>query len=200
MAKRSFDVAVAALAMLLLSWLLAAVAVAVLVGQGRPVLFRQWRAGRGGRPFLIRKFCTMRPAGPGMELLDDEERTTRLGSFLRSTSLDELPELWNVLRGDMSLVGPRPLPVEYLPLYDEEQALRHEVRPGITGLAQVSGRNALSWEDRFALDGEYVKRSTLRLDLALLLRTVVLVVRRADVVPPDAVAAPLFTGSTGRSA
>ena len=150
-------------------WLpiLALTAVAVRLAMGAPVLFRQERAGLRCRPFVMYKFRTMRE-GPG----DDAERLTRFGRLLRKTSLDELPELWNVLRGEMSLVGPRPLPVRYLGRYTEEQNRRHEVLPGITGLAQVNGRNALAWEEKFRYDVAYVDSRSLALDLKILLATV----------------------------
>lgn len=164
--KRALDViAVAASAPLWLP-LAAAVAVAVRFALGSPVLFRDVRAGLGGRPFALVKFRSMRE-GAGT----DAERLTRFGRLLRASSLDELPELWNVLKGDMSLVGPRPLPVRYLPRYTPEQARRHEVRPGVTGLAQVSGRNALGWEEKFRLDVAYVDSHTLAGDVAILART-----------------------------
>ena len=146
--------------------LAAAVALAVRVALGRPVLFHDLRAGLGGRQFRLVKFRTMR-VGPGT----DAERLTPFGRFLRASSLDELPELWNVLKGDMSLVGPRPLPVRYLPRYTAEQGRRHEVRPGITGRAQVNGRNALEWEEKFRLDVEYVDNRSPWLDLRILLMT-----------------------------
>ena len=142
-------------------------ALSVLAVEGRPVFFRQERAGMGGRPFRMLKFRTMRE-GEGT----DAERLTRFGQFLRTSSLDELPELWNVLVGDMSLVGPRPLPTRYLPRYSPEQARRHEVRPGITGWAQVHGRNALGWEEKFRYDVEYVDRRSFGLDLKILVMTV----------------------------
>ena len=145
----------------------ALVALAILAIDGRPVLFRQERAGKGGRVFSMLKFRTMR-GGEG----SDAERLTRLGRFLRATSLDELPQLLHVLSGKMALVGPRPLPSKYLPRYSPEQARRHEVRPGITGWAQVNGRNALSWEDKFRLDVWYVDNRTLLLDLKILVLTV----------------------------
>ena len=146
--------------------LAAVVALAVRFALGRPVFFLDLRAGRGGRPFQLVKFRTMR-VGPGT----DAERLTPFGRFLRASSLDELPELWNVLKGDMSLVGPRPLPVRYLPRYTAEQGRRHEVRPGITGWAQVNGRNALEWDEKFRLDVEYVDKHSLGLDLRILLMT-----------------------------
>ena len=177
--KRLFDVALVMVTAV--AWLpaMAVVALAVLATLGRPVLFTQQRPGMHGRPFRLVKFRTMRPpATGGGRVLTDAERLTRFGRFLRSTSLDELPELWNVLKGDMSLVGPRPLLMEYLPLYTPEQARRHEVRPGITGWAQVNGRNALSWEEKFALDAWYVDHQSMRLDLAILLRTITRVLTR----------------------
>jgi lipopolysaccharide/colanic/teichoic acid biosynthesis glycosyltransferase len=154
------------------------------------VLFRQVRPGLAGQPFELVKFRTMR-SGTG----SDAERLTSLGRFLRSTSLDELPELWNVLRGDMSLVGPRPLLVEYLDLYSPRQARRHEVRPGITGLAQVAGRNLVGWDERFELDVEYVERRSLGLDLRILWRTAVAVVRREGVTAEGEATMPPFRGS-----
>ena len=144
--------------------------------QGRPIFFCQTRAGRGGQPFQIIKFRTMR-SGSG----SDAERLTRWGHFLRSTSLDELPELWNVLKGEMSLVGPRPLPVHYLPRYSPEQARRHDVRPGITGWAQVNGRNGLSWQRQFELDLWYVAHHSLLLDLKILGLTLLTVLRRDNI-------------------
>jgi sugar transferase EpsL len=171
--KRAFDAAGAALLLVLLSPLLAVIAIIVRIALGSPVLFRQRRPGLHGRPFLLLKFRTMSERrGPGGDLLSDAERLTRVGRLLRRTSLDELPELLNVLAGDMSLVGPRPLLMEYLPLYTPEQMRRHEVRPGLTGWTQVNGRNALSWEDKFALDVWYVDHRSVRLDLEILARTV----------------------------
>jgi lipopolysaccharide/colanic/teichoic acid biosynthesis glycosyltransferase len=171
--KRALDLAVSVAGLVLLAPLLAVIALAVLVSMGRPVFFRQVRPGRDGQPFTLWKFRTLRPpARPGAELADDSpDRQTPVGRFLRRTSLDELPELLNVARGQMSLVGPRPLLTEYLPLYTAQEARRHLVRPGITGLAQVSGRNDLPWDRRFALDVYYVDHQSLRLDLAILART-----------------------------
>jgi len=155
------------------------VALAVRVGHGSPPLFRHERLGHRGEPFEVLKFRTMTDARDEHgALLPDEERLTRLGRWLRATSLDELPELWNVLRGEMSPVGPRPLPTAYLARYTAQEARRHEVRPGLTGWAQVNGRNALGWDDRLALDVWYVEHRTLRLDLRILWRTVAVVARR----------------------
>lgn len=172
-AKRALDVAASAAALALLSPVIAAVALAVRVKLGSPVFFRQERPGLHGRPFRMVKFRTMRDAADAEgRPLPDEQRLTRFGRLLRSSSLDELPELWNVLRGDMSLVGPRPLLTEYLPLYSARHARRHEVRPGLTGWAQVNGRNALTWPERLDLDAWYVEHRSLALDLRILLRTV----------------------------
>ena len=171
--KRVLDVVGAAAALVVLSPLLAVVAVLVRVRMGPPVLFRQLRPGREGRPFELRKFRTMTDQrGPDGALLPDAQRLTALGRFLRRTSIDELPELVNVVRGDMSLVGPRPLLMEYLPRYSPEQARRHEVRPGVTGWTQVNGRNTLTWDEKFALDVWYVDHRSTRLDLEILGRTV----------------------------
>jgi lipopolysaccharide/colanic/teichoic acid biosynthesis glycosyltransferase len=165
--KRAFDLVLVLATLPFWGTLVLAVAVAVRIAMGAPVFFRQRRAGLGGREFSIIKFRTMREGtGP------DAERLTRFGKFLRATSLDELPELWNVLRGEMSLVGPRPLPVRYLPRYSPEQARRHETLPGITGWAQIHGRNALDWEAKFRYDVEYVDRRSLALDVKILAITV----------------------------
>ncbi len=176
--KRGLDIVAAAALLILSSPVQAVVAVLVATRLGRPVLFTQERPGLNAQVFTLMKFRTMANTDPDKGLVTDEERLTRLGRTLRATSLDELPTLWNVLRGDMSLVGPRPLLVRYLPRYTPEQARRHEVRPGVTGLAQVSGRNALSWEEKFALDVEYVDHQSLGLDLSILWRTVTAVLRR----------------------
>ena len=181
-AKRAIDISGAASAGIALSPAMAWVALAVAATQGRPILFRQQRIGLRGKPFTIVKFRTMRtPRAGEVWYLTDEERITRLGRFLRATSLDELPELWNVLRGDMSLVGPRPLLVEYLEKYTPDERRRHEMRPGITGWAVVNGRNALRFPDRLALDTWYVDHWSLRLDLRILLTTAHQVLRRQDV-------------------
>lgn len=192
--KRALDMAVAAAGLVILSPLLALLWAVVRVTLGRPALFRQTRPGRGGRPFVLVKFRTMRGAS-GDPASSDAERLTRLGRFLRATSLDELPELWNVLRGEMSLVGPRPLLTEYLPLYSAEQARRHEVRPGITGWAQVHGRNAVEWPERLSLDAWYVDHYSLGLDLRILWRTIAQVLSRRGVSQPGHVTMEPFRGN-----
>ncbi len=193
--KRALDILGAAAGLVLLSLLLAAVALLVRWQMGRPVLFRQTRPGLNGRPFAMVKFRTMRDAADAAgRPLPDAERLTPLGRFLRATSLDELPELWNVLRGEMSLVGPRPLLMEYLPLYSAVQARRHEVKPGITGWAQVNGRNALTWDDKFSLDVWYVDNRSLWLDLRILGQTLLKVVRREGISAAGEATMPRFTG------
>ncbi len=182
MIKRCFDLVVTIPALIVLLPLLLIVACAVRVLLGGPVLFRQVRPGLLGAPFELIKFRTMTDArGADGQLLPDAARLTGFGRFLRSTSLDELPELWNIVRGDMSLVGPRPLLVQYLPLYDAVQARRHEVRPGLTGWAQINGRNALSWDEKFAADVWYVDNRSLWLDIRILFRTVLAVVTRQGI-------------------
>ena len=196
MSKRLFDMVVAAAALVAGAPLLLAVALAVRLGLGGPVLFVQERPGLHGRPFKIIKFRTMRDAiDAGGRPLPDEARLTRLGRLLRATSLDELPELWNVLRGEMSLVGPRPLLMDYLPLYTPEQARRHEVRPGITGWAQVNGRNALSWEDKFRMDVWYVDNQSLSLDLKIIWMTLFKVFKSEGINQPGHATMERFTGS-----
>ena len=181
--------------------ILAAAAAAVRVVHGSPVLFNQERPGLNGRPFTLRKLRTMREPKPGEKRLEsDGARLTRLGQFLRSSSIDELPSLFNVLEGDMSLVGPRPLLMQYLERYTPEQARRHDVKPGITGLAQVRGRNSLSWDQKFAMDVEYVDRWDLALDLRILLETVMKVLSRSDVAHEGHATMPEFVGDGGRSA
>lgn len=192
--KRAIDVVVAAIGLLLTAPLQAVLAYLVARKLGRPVLYRQRRPGLYGKPFTMVKFRTMREADPKAGLISDADRLTPLGSALRSTSLDELPTLWNVLRGDMSLIGPRPLLMEYLPRYTPAQGHRHDVRPGITGLAQVSGRNAISWEEKFAADMDYVERRSLFLDLGIIARTVLSVVRREGISAAGDVTMPEFTG------
>lgn len=194
--KRLFDVTVSAALLLVLAVPLAVLAVLVQRKLGSPVFFRQTRPGLHGKPFELIKFRTMTDArGPDGTLLPDSERLTPFGRWLRATSLDELPELWNVLKGDMSLVGPRPLLMEYLPLYTPEQARRHEVRPGITGWAQVNGRNALSWEEKFRLDVWYVDNRSFWLDLRILWLTVRKVLAREGISADGEATMPRFTGS-----
>jgi lipopolysaccharide/colanic/teichoic acid biosynthesis glycosyltransferase len=193
--KRTIDVSVAALGLLLLSPLLGAVAAVVLLALGRPLFFTQERLGRDGRPFRIIKFRTMldRRDADG-QLLPEAERLTRVGQFLRRTSLDELPELLNVLRGEMSLVGPRPFMAIYGPRYTAEQARRHDVLPGITGWAQVNGRNLPTWEERFALDLYYIDHWSLLLDLRIITRTVTQVVTGSGVRHAGHVTMPEYAG------
>ena len=194
--KRLFDILVSALGLILLSPLLLLVALLVLADVGRPVLFRQRRPGLGGRPFELVKFRTMRSgsaAGAGVD--SDSLRLTRIGRLLRASSLDELPELWNVLKGEMSLVGPRPLLMQYLDRYTPEQARRHEVRPGLTGWAQVNGRNALSWEDKFAFDVWYVDHRSFVLDLRIMLLTALSLVRPRGVSAEGEATMTEFMGS-----
>ncbi|MFN3981419.1 MAG: sugar transferase [Caldilinea sp.] len=180
--KRIFDLLIALPALVLLSPLLALLALLVRVNLGAPVLFRQRRPGLHGKPFEMVKFRTMTDARNAQgALLPDAERLTAFGRFLRSTSLDELPELWNVVKGDMSLVGPRPLLMHYLPLYTPEQARRHDVRPGVTGWAQVNGRNAISWEQKFAYDVWYVDNLSFWLDVKILWLTVRKIVAREGI-------------------
>lgn len=193
--KRLFDLIVAIVLLVLLCIPLLLLAVVIRLRLGSPVLFRQVRPGLHGRPFTMVKFRTMTDGrGPDGALLPDAQRLTSFGRMLRSTSLDELPELWNVLRGEMSLVGPRPLLMEYLPLYTPEQARRHEVRPGITGWAQVNGRNALSWEERFSLDVWYVDHRTFWLDLRILWLTVRKVLVRDGISAQGEATMSRFTG------
>lgn len=198
-AKRLFDVAVGGLLGLLALPVVAIAAVVVWATMGRPVFFRQRRAGLHGVPFELVKLRTMRVPMPGEDAVEfDGRRLTRLGRFLRETSIDELPTLWNVLRGEMSLVGPRPLFVEYLPRYTEVQARRLLAKPGLTGWAQLHGRNGLSWEEKFALDVWYVDHQTMRLDLRILLRTVVVVLRREGIAAAGAATMPEFRGLADR--
>ncbi len=196
MLKRVMDVTIALAALLLLAPVMLIIALLIRMKLGRPVIFKQERAGLHGKPFYILKFRTMTDArDESGQLLPDEQRMTPLGSFLRKTSLDELPELINVLRGEMSLVGPRPLRTYYLPLYTPHQARRHEVLPGITGWAQVNGRNSLSWEERFELDVWYVDNQSLWLDIKILFLTVVKVLKREGISADGHVTMPRFTGS-----
>lgn len=194
--KRIIDILGASLGLLLLSPVLAIVAYKIRREMGAPVLFSQTRPGRNGKPFQMIKFRTMRDAiDADGRALPDAERLTKLGRFLRSSSLDELPELWNVLKGDMSLVGPRPLLMEYLPLYSSEQARRHEVRPGVTGWAQVNGRNAISWDEKFVLDVWYVDNRSLWLDLKIIWFTIRKVIKRDGISAAGEATMSKFTGS-----
>lgn len=197
--KRMIDFCVALLALLILSPVMLIVAALVYRHLGSPILFCQQRPGLRGKPFILCKFRTMTDvADVSGNLLPDAERMTPFGNFLRSSSLDELPQLFNVLRGDMSLVGPRPLLMEYLPLYSPEQARRHEVRPGITGWTQINGRNALSWEEKFALDVWYVDNHSLWLDLKILMKTFGRVWSGSGVAKEGYVTTDKFQGSSGR--
>lgn len=197
--KRLIDFTIALLGLLLTAPILAIIALGVWFDVGSPVLFRQVRPGLHGRPFTLVKFRTMRGDGAPQS---DEQRLTSFGRWLRATSLDELPELWNILRGDMSLVGPRPLLMQYLPLYTTQQMRRHEVRPGLTGWAQVNGRNALTWDDKFRLDVWYVDNRSLLLDLRILLRTAASLFSGEGISHGDSATMPEFQGSaetdTGR--
>lgn len=197
MLKRFMDIVGAFVGLLLLAPLLLGIAFAIRTTMGAPVLFRQKRPGLLGEPFQMLKFRTMTDArGKHGELLPDEERLTRIGRFLRKTSLDEFPELINVLRGEMSLVGPRPLLMRYLPLYSTAQARRHEVRPGVTGWAQINGRNAISWEEKFRMDVWYVDNHSIWLDMTILLVTIWKVIRRDDISADDHATMPEFKGNT----
>lgn len=196
--KRALDLALATAALALLWPLIAITAVVVRLAMGSPVLFGSARAGRAGRRFTLWKFRTMTDARrPDGTLLPDGDRLTATGRRLRETSLDELPELWNVLRGEMSIVGPRPLHLHYLPRYSAHQARRHEVRPGITGLAQIGGRNALSWEERFDLDVRYVENVSLLGDVAIVLRTIRKVLKREGISQAGHATMEEFRGSEG---
>ena len=196
MLKRTFDIVASASALVLLSPVLAITAYKVKKELGSPVLFRQTRPGLHGKPFEMIKFRTMKDATDKEgNALPDSQRLTEFGKKLRASSLDELPELWNVLKGDMSLVGPRPLLMEYLPLYNTEQAKRHNVRPGVTGYAQVNGRNSLSWEDKFKLDNWYVEHQSLWLDMKILLKTVKKVIIKDGISAEGEATMTKFTGS-----
>ena len=197
MLKRLLDIVIASSALVLLSPVYALVAYKVKKNLGSPVLFRQLRPGLHGKPFEMVKFRTMKDA---LDLdgnpLPDSERLTPFGKMLRATSLDEMPELWNVIKGDMSIVGPRPLLMEYLPLYNREQAKRHHVRPGITGHAQVNGRNAISWEKKFELDTWYVENQSLWLDFKIMLKTVKKVIAKDDISAEGEATMSKFTGTS----
>lgn len=196
MLKRIFDILIASIALILLSPVLLLVAHKVKKNLGSPVLFRQVRPGLDGKPFEMIKFRSMKDALDAQgNPLPDSERLTSFGKMLRSSSLDELPELWNVLKGEMSIVGPRPLLMEYLPLYNAEQAKRHNVRPGITGYAQVNGRNAISWEEKFRLDTWYVEHQSLWLDFKIMLKTVQKVIAKDDINAEGEATMSKFTGT-----
>lgn len=194
--KRTFDLSIALCCLALLSPLFILVTAVVWAGVGRPIIFKQRRPGLNRKPFTIYKFRTMTNLRDHKgRLLPDERRLTPVGNWLRTYSLDELPQLWNVVKGELSIVGPRPLLMEYLPLYDREQDRRHEVKPGITGWAQVNGRNALSWEEKFALDVWYVDHWSLLLDFKILWMTVVKVLRSEGNSVDDDMDAPVFEGN-----
>lgn len=196
MIKRALDVLGAPIGLIVFSPILIIISLKIHREMGSPVLFRQTRPGRHGKPFQMIKFRTMRDAvDTDGRPLPDAERLTKLGQFLRSSSLDELPELWNVLKGEMSIVGPRPLLMEYLPLYSEEQARRHEVRPGVSGWAQVNGRNAISWDEKFALDVWYVDNRSLWLDLKIIWLTIRKVIKRDGISAAGEATMPKFTGN-----
>ena len=195
--KRAMDLVGALAALVLLSPIVVVLCILVRSKLGSPVFFRQVRPGIEGRPFKMVKFRTMTDErGPDGALLPDDQRLTALGVWLRSSSLDELPELFNVVKGDMSLVGPRPLLMDYLSLYNDRQARRHEVRPGITGWAQINGRNALSWEEKFELDVWYVDNRSLWLDIKILFKTVLQVLKRDGISHGEDATMPRFKGST----
>jgi len=197
MAKRLFDLLLISIAILLLMPVIIILAIIIYCVMGSPVVFKQQRPGLEAKPFYIYKFRTMNNKKNGRgELLSDIERLTNFGRWLRATSLDELPSLWNVLKGEMSLVGPRPLLMEYLPLYNSEQARRHEVRPGVTGWAQVNGRNAISWEGKFKLDVWYVDHQSFCLDIKIILLTIKKVFIRDGISAEGEATMPKFTGSS----
>lgn len=194
--KRIIDITFAAIGLVFLCPIFILISIAINLKMGSPILFRQKRPGLGGKPFEMFKFRTMCDAIDAYgRPLPDGDRLTKLGRFLRSSSLDELPELWNVLKGDMSLVGPRPLLMEYLPLYSQEQARRHEVRPGVTGWAQVNGRNAISWDEKFALDVWYVDNRSFWLDLKIIWLTIWKVVKRDGIDDAGGIGQDKFKGS-----
>ncbi|SEM10902.1 sugar transferase [Acinetobacter sp. DSM 11652] len=196
MLKRFLDITIASIALVLLFPLYVLVAYKVKKNLGSPVLFRQVRPGLNGKPFEMIKFRTMKDAVDEQgDQLPDSERLTPFGKMLRSTSLDEMPELWNVIKGDMSIVGPRPLLMEYLPLYSEEQAKRHNLRPGMTGHAQVNGRNAISWEEKFKLDTWYVENQSTLLDFKIMFKTVHKVLAKDDISAEGEATMTKFTGT-----
>ncbi len=194
--KRIFDIIISIVGGIVLAPVILALSFAIFFKMGRPILFRQPRPGLNGKPFVLLKFRTMRDLRDvNGALLPDAKRLGRFGRLLRATSLDELPGLWNVLRGDMSLVGPRPLLMEYLPLYSPEQARRHDVRPGLTGWAQINGRNAIGWPQKFALDIWYVDNRSFWLDIKIILLTVIRILRRDGISAPGEATMSKFTGN-----
>jgi lipopolysaccharide/colanic/teichoic acid biosynthesis glycosyltransferase len=197
--KRGFDLVVAVLLLVLTLPIQLATAIAIRVRLGSPVIFRHTRPGLHGEPFELLKFRTMSNLDPARGLIEDADRMTSFGLWLRATSLDELPSLWNVVRGDLSLVGPRPLMMSYLPRYSPEQARRHDVRPGITGLAQISGRNALSWEDKFRLDVQYVDQHSFTGDLTIMLGTVSSVLSRHGISEEGETTSSEFMGTDSQT-
>lgn len=196
MLKRIFDLSLSCVLLIILGIPMLIICVIIAVTMGRPVLFRQMRPGYKAKPFVILKFRTMNDAhGPDGRLLPDELRLTKIGKVLRRLSLDELPQLINVFKGDLSFVGPRPLLMEYLPLYTERQARRHDVKPGISGWTQVNGRNALSWDEKFDLDMWYVENQGFCLDMRILWMTFIKVIKREGISAEGSVTMPLFQGS-----
>ena len=195
--KRLLDIVLSGTALIILSPVLLIVAILVRIKLGSPVIFHQKRPGKDGKIFTMCKFRTMTDEKDGNgNLLPDEVRLTKFGKLLRSTSLDELPELWNIFKGDMSIVGPRPLLVQYLPLYNEEQKHRHDVRPGLTGLAQVNGRNAITWEKKFEYDVEYVRNVSFMMDIKILIGTVMAVLKRDGISSETSATMEVFTGTS----
>ena len=194
--KRLFDFLLSLIAFIILIPIMLLISIIVCVKLGRPIIFQQKRTGKSERLFPLYKFRTMTDEkDKDGNLLPDDERITKFGKFLRSTSLDELPELINIIKGDMSIVGPRPLLIEYLPLYNKEQKKRHNVRPGLTGLAQVNGRNNLDWEERFKEDVYYVENLSLIMDIKIILKTIIKVIKREDISEEETATARKFTGS-----
>ena len=196
MLKRLFDIAVSATGLIISAPITLTAAVVIAKKLGKPVLFRQVRPGQDGKPFEIYKFRTMSDErDENGELLPDNQRMTPVGTFIRKSSIDELPQLINVLKGDISLVGPRPLLMEYLPLYNDEQKKRHNVKPGITGWAQVNGRNAISWDEKFKLDVWYAENQSFKLDMYIIYKTVINILQRKDINAPNHVTAEKFKGN-----
>lgn len=196
MLKRAFDVAVSASGLIFSSPIILGASALIAKKLGKPVLFKQTRPGQYGKPFQIYKFRTMTDAkDENGELLPDDQRMTPIGQFIRKSSIDELPQLINVLKGDISLVGPRPLLMEYLPLYNDEQKKRHNVKPGITGWAQINGRNAISWDAKFKLDVWYVENQSFKLDMYIIYKTIVNILQKNDINSPNHVTAEKFKGN-----